>query len=291
MKVNPADYGHIMYVDASGDDGFKFESDSTSCYAAAALLVAQEDLQHNLDILNQIKHIVGCKPTDEVKYSKIRRHRNVEKALSLLRDLKGKLSCYVIFKKELADDERPKPGTKTLSVVCHLMALRSLDSYSFQDGEKVLIAIDRMKHTEESPLEAQMKFGVLSDRKKPERNFTTETIFRDSKDANFLLIQIADLLCGTIREHCEQYETNADMIYFSTTCPKCKQLLRIKRGNTRILCKKGESRVAKIIDSKSLRNIMHLFPVTRSLDLADFFFTRPTKMADKNFYMFCARKK
>ena len=291
MKVNPANYGHIMYVDASGDDGFKFESDSSSCYAAAALLVAQEDIQHNLDILNQIKHIIGCKPTDEVKYSKIRRHRNGGQALALLRDIKGSLSCYVIFKKELTADERPNPGTKTLSVVCHLMALRSLDFHTFRDGERVLIAIDRMKHTEESPLEAQMKFGVLSDLKKPDRNFVTETIFRDSKDANFLLIQIADLLCGTLREHFEQYETNADMLYFSTTCPQCTQILRLKKKNARPLCKKGKSRAAKIIDSKNLRNIIHLFPVTHSLTMSDYFFVKPTKMATQNFYMFCKRQK
>ena len=75
MKVDPSNYDYVMYVDASGDDGFKFEKDSSICYCAAALLVKQEDISHNLAILEQIKKIVGCKATDEVKYSKIRRHR------------------------------------------------------------------------------------------------------------------------------------------------------------------------------------------------------------------------
>ena len=289
MKVDPTQYDYVMYVDASGDDGFRFDKDSSSCYVVAAFLVKQEDILHNLDILLQIKQIVGCKPTDEVKYSKIRRHRRGTEALRHLQNLKGKMSCHIIFKKELPPEEQNKTNDKALSVSCHAMALRALDSYSFQDGEKVLIAVDRMKHTEEAPLEYAMNRGFLSDSKHPERNCITETVFRDSKDSNFLLIQIADLLCGTIREHFEQYEANKEMLYFRTKCPCCKQLMLMKKSITRPICRNGKSKTAQIFNSKNMMNIYHLIPKIKTPDMFDFFFMQPLKMMDQHFYMICKK--
>lgn len=289
LKVDPNNYDFIMYVDASGDDGFQFDKDSTICYAAAALLVKREDIEHNLDILKGIKKIVGCKETDEVKYSKVRRHRRSREAMELLSNTKGRMSCYVVFKKELAPHQIPAKGSKSLSVDCHLMSLRSLDSYNFGNNEKILIAIDRMKHTEEDPIARQMRSGIFSDAQHPERNFTSETIFRDSKDANFLLIQIADLLAGAIREHFEQYETNPDMLYFKGVCPKCEQLRQLKRGKSRGLCKHGRSRAANLLHSKNLHYIYHLIPEVNMFHMVRYFFVWPSKMMDQHFYLICGR--
>lgn len=289
LKINPAKYDYVMYVDASGDDGFKFEQNSSVCYAVAALLVKQDDIAHNLSILNQIKHLIGCKPTDEVKYSRIRRHRRGVEALALLKGLKGEMSCFIIFKKELPSGEIANKSLKTLSVSCHAMAVASLDAHPFSEGEKVLIVIDRMKNTEEQPLEWVMESGSLSDRLHPERNFSTKTIFRDSKDSNFLLIQIADLLCGTVREHFEQYETNEDMIYFHNRCPNCKRLSMMKRGTHRI-CKHGKTRSLRILNSKNLSNIYHLIPNKDSTKMIDYLFMRPSKMMDQHFYILCDKK-
>lgn len=289
MKVDPSNYDYVMYVDASGDDGFKFEKDSSICYCAAALLVKQEDISHNLAILEQIKKIVGCKATDEVKYSKIRRHRRGAEALELLRNLKGKMSCYLTFKKELNADEIIGDGSKFLSVSCHAMALQSIDYYSFKANEKILIAIDRMKKTEEKPLEYVLSSGVLSGQEHPERNFTHEVIFRDSKDSNFLLIQIADLLCGIVREHFEQSEINLDMRYFKALCPNCI-IPQLKKLPMKRVCKNGQSRSTKIMHSKNLHYIFHLFPEAGPYSLLRFFFMRPQKMIFQHAYIYCPKK-
>lgn len=286
MKVDPNNFDYVMYVDASGDDGFKFEKDSSVCYAAAALLVNREDIEHNLNILQQIKKIVGCKETDEIKYSKIRRHRRGDEAMQCLQEIKGRLSCHVVFKKEL--DATAYQGNKSLSVICHLMALHSLDIYDFSESDKVLLAIDRMKHSEEVPIEI-----ILAEERKEKatRNFDIDVAFRDSKDAKFLLIQIADLLCGTIREHFEQYETNENMLYFKEKCPICIKMRKIKRGSVRPLCEKGKSKTAKTIASANFKNVFHLFPEKKSVDLLDFLFMEPPKMVDQHFYLICQRKK
>lgn len=281
MKIDPNKYDYVMYVDASGDDGFKFDHDSSICYVAAALLVKQEDIEHNLAILGQIKKIVGCKQTDEVKYSRIRRHRQSHEALSLLQNIYGKLSCYVIFKKEI--DSSSYIGNKKMSVICHYMALSSLKFFKLKETEKVLIAIDRMKQTEEQPLKY-----VVDSRMNRENVSVT---FRDSKDSNFLLIQIADLLCGAIREHFEQYETNADMLYFARTCPPCRKLHKMHRTPPHPICKHGKSHATKIINSKALKYVMPLFPVSHSFDMMKYFYMEPAYMMGRHFYLICENKK
>lgn len=286
MKVDPSKFDYVMYVDASGDDGFKFDKDSSSCYCAAALLTKQLDIAHNLAILDQIKKIVGCKPTDEVKYSKVRRHRRGKEALELLQGIKGRMSCYIVFKKELAPGELQSSGLKELSVLCHAMALRSMKDFGFSENEKILIAIDRMKNTEEVPLGQLLTVDAAEH---PERKFSYEVVFRDSKDVDFLLIQIADLLCGTLREHFEQYESNEDMKYFASICPQCFNLRLAKRKQVRALCKNGKSRAARIMHSKNLYNLRPLLPDIPSWDVSHFLFMQPIKMIDKNFYLFCKK--
>lgn len=285
MKTISANYDYVMYVDASGDDGFKFEQGSSICYVAAALLVKQEDIAHNLDVLRQIKSIIGCEPTDEVKYSRIRRHRNGHKALSLLKKIRGKMSCYVIFKKEI--DQSEYSGNRKMAVACHFMALHSIKYYPAESIGKLLIAIDRMKRTEEEPLAELINHGS---QRYLSRESDIGVVFKDSKDKNFLLIQIADLLCGAIREHFEQYKTNPDMMYFSKHCPKCAYLRSIKHSS-RPLCKEGKKRCQRIINSQALKYVYPLFPVTGSVKMDQHFFAEPTSMMDKMLYMLCQRIK
>lgn len=290
MKIRLGDYDYVMYVDASGDDGFKFDKGSSICYCAAALLVNQQDIAHDLSVLQQIKTTVGCKETDEVKYSKIRRHRRGKEALALLRSIKGRMSCYLMFKKELEAEDIPSNGSKQISIACHTMALRAMDYFGFSSNEKILISIDRMKHTEEAPLEWVLTDGILSTQNHPERNFTYDVVFRDSKDANFLLIQIADLLCGTVREHFEQYETNKDMLYFKPLCPPCEKVQHLKRSVTHSMCKNGQKRVKSILYSKNLHNVWPLFPTTSGAAAFNYFCIHPVKMVNQHYYLFCEKK-
>ncbi|MCL2249565.1 MAG: phosphotransferase, partial [Oscillospiraceae bacterium] len=78
-KKNETEYDYIIYVDASGDDGLKFEKGSSLCFVASSVIIHKDDMSHNIAILNEIKKLMGGKVTDEVKYSKVRRHYNAEK--------------------------------------------------------------------------------------------------------------------------------------------------------------------------------------------------------------------
>jgi len=283
VKAIPSNYDYVMYVDASGDDGGKFDKGSSSCYAAAGLLVKREDIVYNLDILNQIKKTIGCKEKDEIKYARIRRHRYGDRALHLLSNIRGNLSCYIVFKKELTEETYLED--KTLSAVCHTMAVHSLHFQNIKPSSKVLIVIDHMKKIEEKSLVAMLDFVERHRR----RNFNLAITFQNSKNANFLLIQIADLLCGAIREHFEQYETSSDMIYFSKTCPVCNGSVN-GVCSQRPLCDNGKIRAANIISSGALKYVLSLFPITGSPFMATCCCMEPICMMDKHFYMLCDRK-
>ena len=62
-----------LFVDASGDDGLKFEKGSSSCFVASNLIVKTEDIKFNKSILAEIKRLMGAKAKDEVKYHNLRR--------------------------------------------------------------------------------------------------------------------------------------------------------------------------------------------------------------------------
>ena len=71
IMKNHADSEYVMYVDASGDDGIKFDAGSSLMYSVSCFLLKREDIPHNMSILSQIKGLMGAKETDEVKYNKV----------------------------------------------------------------------------------------------------------------------------------------------------------------------------------------------------------------------------
>lgn len=281
LKVNPQNYDYVMYIDASGDDGSKFNMGSSSCYAAAGLLVKQRDISYNLDILSQIKSVIGCKEDNEIKYSRIRRHRYGDKALSLLSNIRARLSCYIVFKKELKHETYLED--KSLAALCHTMTIHSIRFQDIAASSKVLIVIDHMKKIEETSLVAMLDF---LGRHQYFKNYDMSITFQDSKNVNFRLIQIADLLCGTVREHFEQYETSENMLYFSKICPVCNGSLD-GIFKPKPMCKNGEMRAEQILQSQALKYIAPLFPVSGSLLMVMHCGMEPVCMLDKHFYMFC----
>lgn len=215
-RLNIDGYEYIMYVDASGDDGFKFDKDSSVCYAASCFLVKRENIDHNLNILTEIKKLMGTKETDEVKYSKVKRHRNSGKIHELLKGLSGKLYSMIAFKKMIKDPYYLDLKNKVLSSFCHVLAINALnDDFGEKNIPSVVIVIDRMKEVEMETVAELTKTSF------EDNADNYKVIFRDSKDKDFQLLQIADILAGIVRCYFEQYETNQGMKFFWRTCPMC----------------------------------------------------------------------
>lgn len=216
------DIKYIIYVDASGDDGFDFRDSkgdgSSPCYTVAAFLTAVEDIPHNISVLNNAKKIFGHKDEkSELKYTKVRRHfKSVEIHNELLDNLKGTLVIQNAFKKyHVMPSNKP-----SLTGLCHSLSIALLSSSYETTLDNVCVVIDHMKAYEEAyVIDAFKNF-------EEQRVLESHICYMDSKDKDASLIQVADFFAGMYRNFFEEIYT--DEVIFNKllhACPPCKKLL------------------------------------------------------------------
>jgi len=248
-------YDYVAYVDASGDDGIKFNKGSSSCYAVATFIVKKEDIQHNEDLLLEIKRKVGLKPTDELKYTTLRKKRNFPEVLKLLKTAKGQLITWIAFKEAIDDPDIIEPQKKMLSSMCHYFPIKGIEQLGINN---ILIAVDVMKKVEMDTLSALIENDLIT----PEfgSNITYTLKFYDSKNKDFSLIQLADIFSGIIRTTAEElYKRKAYM----ATCNNCFRMQVLKVKKTKCPIKKA------------------LFPVTQTI-----YSIKPLFVKGDNGYLF-----
>lgn len=212
---------YIAYVDASGDDGFKFgekSEGSSVCYCVCMFLSKQEHIPHNLEVLEEIKKEIGCKPEHELKYTTMRRHKNSQKAHQLLKKLRGTVVSWIAFKKDITDVAMLDTKNKLLSKFCHVFPIESINNILKHDpNKKIFIAVDVMKKCEMDGVSdlltgKKFDFGFYEGQPVIE---SYNLKFRDSKDKDFKLLQVADIISGVIRSGYEDFYFN------KTEYPKC----------------------------------------------------------------------
>ncbi len=279
IDINQFDY--LFFVDASGDDGSKFDAGSSSCYAVAGYLVRREDLGDDIQLLRNIRGIVSGQPDRELKYSTLRRHKNRDPAFKIFREFHGQVFGRVSFKKILVNNGTFDTDEKAFSVISHAVAISLLNKCEDVVGKKVLIVVDRMKNTEERPVRMLADTSMHEDMG---RLASYELIFRDSKDANFQLIQVADFFAGILREYFEKYETNPLMQKFWKTCPICSMNSRIK------LCgRSGSKERASLNGSSNIRYLRPLFRVQNNFELLEHLYLDPPDLFGNLFYFYCPK--
>lgn len=226
-KIDLDLYKYIMFVDASGDDGYVFKETSSAgssySFVVSCFMTTPENFNYNKEVLNNMKRAMFVKPEQEIKSTALRRHRYADKVYSEMANLKG-IAFSVIADKRLIKEMKVIPGDdfydltllahNDLSGVTHTfpyMALHNSDLISGSD--RVLIVIDNMKKRE---MESIRK--ILGDEYSTTDNF--DIIFRDSKDRDFPLIQIADIISGTIRNY---YESRLPLSKHNNYCKMCSR--------------------------------------------------------------------
>ena len=233
QNININKYDYIMFVDASGDDGMKFEKDSSLCFTTACFITDFKDISHNTDVLNRIKTISGRKTTDELKFSGFRRHPKYKEALKELITIKGNFSLHTAFKQKLTEDEHfSNPKSKKLSAFAHVFPITTIMESSMFEGKHVLICIDRMKELEMKTVELVLNYLAPTRRK---MHCTYDIVFKDSKAVGFELIQMADLAAGLGRRFFEHTITDPSAISFIRICVQC--LLAVKAKRLKHSCK------------------------------------------------------
>lgn len=261
MKYNEIisnnDIKYIMYVDASGDDGFDFREmrgdGSSPCYTVAAFATAIEDIPHNIEVLNNAKKLLGHQDNkSELKYTKVRRHRKSEEIHNeILDNLKGTLFIFNAFKKRDLDmSDKP-----FLSSLCHYLPIKVLSDSYHDEAENFCIVVDHMKTFEEKGVSFMLESDTDG------YNLEKQICYMDSKDADARLIQIADFFSGLYRNFFESIYNNPDefrkCLY---SCPPCIDRFNRNRGS-KYKCLFSKSGIhltpqISIYISKSLRIVL-----------------------------------
>ncbi len=282
MKINIDKYDYLMFVDASGCDGVQFDNGSSLCYAVAGYLVKKTDIENDLATLQEMRRIISGDPNRELKYSTLRRHKKRELVFALFQQLKGIAVGRVSFKKELVQKNNFHSEGKAFSVVAHAIAITFLQNCEETKDKHVLIVVDRMKKTEEDPVKYLANNGM-------QQNITNvasyDLIFRDSKDGNFQLLQIADFISGILREYFELYEEDKDILTFLRLCKIC-YFNRLSH-----LCgHKGKQKRHVAMFKGNLHYLNGVFPLFVPSKLRFRISLDPPDMDDKFSFLFCYKQ-
>jgi len=211
-KVDFSNYDYIMFVDASGDDGMKFDKGSSLCFTVACFISSTSDIQTNLKTLNNIKRISDRNESNEIKFSALRRHKRYPDALRELDELKGSFSIYNVFKKSVSDEEcLGDPKLKLITSIPHGFSISTLFRNDMFNDKRILICIDRMKDVGMEYLDTFLERTVPDTE---DIYCSYDVIFRDSKAHNFELIQIADIAAGISRRFFEDTVTDNEFVSF-----------------------------------------------------------------------------
>lgn len=220
-------YKYIMFVDASGDDGYKFKKSSSEgssySFVVSCFVTTPQELSYNKQILLNMKKAIFVRPEQEIKSTALKRHKNADLVYKEMSHLHGFAYSLVADKRLLQNasadydsiwDEISFVAQSELSGVTHLFPYIVLrNSERLSENDKVLIVIDNMKKREMNSIRE-----ILSD--DPPEHY--DLVFRDSKDKNFSLIQIADIFAGTIRTY---YENCLPLKLHNQYCKACSTLI------------------------------------------------------------------
>ena len=264
-------YKYIMFVDASGDDGYSFKETSSAgssfSFVVSCFMTTPEDYEHNKSVLLNMKKAMFVKPEQEIKSTALRRNRNSNKVYEELKNLKG-ISFSIIADKKLIKKCPPLANEdffqltqiayNDLSGITHTYPYLALSqSGLISDDDKVLIVIDNMKKREMDSIEQILCTEASADK--------YDLIFRDSKDKNFPLIQIADIMAGTIRHY---YEDCLPIGNHNRYCKLCVHTKSQRLNNLKAMCanKKGKKLDAPYIHDERFNIVIrfHQSPGTFS---------------------------
>lgn len=167
-----------------------------------------------------------------------------------------------------------------LSGVTHVFPYLSLRTSSLiTDNDKILIVIDNMKKREMDSIKSILSTSNLD-------NY--DLIFRDSKDKNFSLIQIADIMAGSIRTY---YESCLPLSTHNYYCFNCFSLVIRKRINnliTKCKDKKSHKLYAKYISDFKFNTVIKFHQhENTSIELGEHLIMLPVEQLTYFYYIKC----
>lgn len=284
-----------MFVDASGDDGYTFRESSNTgssySFVVSCFTTTLDDFEHNKSVLLAMKKAMLVKPEQEIKSTALRRNRNANRVYSEFQNLKG--TCFsLVADKRLIQECRPlsdsdfshltKIAYEDLSGITHVFPFISLNNSGLlSEGDKVLIVIDNMKKREMDSIRDILEAEYSAEK--------YDLIFRDSKDKNFPLIQIADIIAGTIRNY---YEDCLPIKAHNRYCKLCihTPATSYKDKSLKYMCKskRGKKLFSPYISNKNFNSvIMHHKIPGETINLGNNFIILPIDQLLYFYYIAC----
>lgn len=229
-EIDITNYDKIVFVDASGDDGFSFRETSgdgsSFTFVVSFLAIEPKDFEHNYKVLNAMKDALHLSHDKELKSTTLKRHRFAQNAYTELAKLKGNVFSFVAFKKAIYESQNQElknvfcnSSVKILSGFTHTFPIFALTQTGIIDeNQKVLIVIDHMKQAEtEAIAKCYEQFSISS-------LIKSDIIYRDSKSEKFPLIQLADAIAGSIRTYFENTLSEKALQKYCISCNRKKRM-------------------------------------------------------------------
>ena len=198
-------FTHRIYVDFSGDDGDPRTPGASRCICIAWVASAENDLYHNTGVVLQIKKVIGCRASDNLRYKSVRRHRLKKEALDLLTQLKVSAVVVPVLKDRVTEEELRNPRTKKLVDLIHSFPLSRLLDYITQTYPDIYfqLVFDQVgwRGCEEEIRNSFKQDAELDwERARPDWLLFT-------KSGSSLMLQLADIIAGLGREYVEDLQS------------------------------------------------------------------------------------
>lgn len=203
------DFEYIAFVDASGDDGFKFEdkNGSSPCFVVCALITEISNKDYNLKILDEVKKIGKIQDQNELKWSSFKKQKdNRFKALKKLCNLKSNLAFGVAFKKRIIDRAYINDPYKLLTSFIHGLCLETIFRLCLKADRNACIYIDQMKRVEQQNVKKLAKYTTNDNGELVETDHDEKVILSYVNSKAEKLIQAADFFSGALRSFFEKYD-------------------------------------------------------------------------------------
>lgn len=193
----------IIFIDESGDTGFKVAKGSSESFVIALVIFNTEsDAEETAEIINNFKEEMKQSLRSEIKFNKLEKHERLA-FLDRIKDCKFRVRT-IIVNKEFVNTSNPKRNTKFY----YRFFLEQL-----------------LEHNRNSIIDAQLRLDGLGERsfKRAMNTYlrqnlnkkTKEKVMRDIQfvnSKNNSLIQLADMIAGSIHRY-YQKDKNDSKVY------------------------------------------------------------------------------
>ncbi len=190
--------GNLIYIDESGDPGFKTINGASRYFVIAMVIFEENSSAYKIkQKFDGYRKLLGWQQSSELKFSKLSYQRRLL-LLDQITDCNFKIRALIIDKDKIRSDFLRSNRQKFYNYILKQLLEKSM---TYLIGSKIFVDGSGTKNIRKE-LQNYIKRSLFS----TENSKMAQIRFVDSKGNN--LIQLADLVAGSIRKSCENKNKN-----------------------------------------------------------------------------------